>query len=106
MRRVRDRVKAITAPRHRLPEPIEPIVNEVNHALRHWAAYFRVGNSTRKFHDVDRYVRDRLAKFLAKKAGRGGHQRERYTWAFFKKLGVYQLTGTVKWYTATPTAAR
>ena len=106
MQRVRGRVKAITAPRHRLPEPIEPIVNEVNHALRHWAAYFRVGNSTRKFHDVDRYVRDRLAKFLAKKAGRGGHQRERYTWAFFKKLGVYQLTGTVKWYTATPTAAR
>ncbi len=106
MQRVRTRVKAITAPRHRLPEPIEPIVNEVNHALRHWAAYFRVGNSTRKFHDVDRYVRDRLAKFLAKKAGRGGHQRERYTWAFFKKLGVYQLTGSVKWYTATPTAAR
>ena len=47
-----------------------------------------------------------LAQFLAKKAGRGGHQRERYTWAFFKKLRVYQLTGTVKWYTATPTAAR
>ena len=87
MQRVRGRVKAITAPRHRLPEPIEPIVNEVNHALRHWAAYFRVGNSTRKFHDVDRYVRDRLAKFLAKKAGRGGHQRERL------HMGVLQEAG-------------
>jgi group II intron reverse transcriptase/maturase len=106
MQRVRDRVKAITAPRHRLPEPIEPIVAEVNQAVRGWGAYFRVGNSTRKFRDVDHYVRERLAKFLAKKAGRGGQQRRRYTWAFFEKLGVYQLTGTVKWYTAAPIATR
>jgi group II intron reverse transcriptase/maturase len=106
MQRVRERIKAITAPRHRLPEPIEPIVAEVNQVVRGWGAYFRVGNSTRKFQDVDRYVRERLAKFLAKKAGRRGHQRERYTWAFFAKLGVYQLTGTVKWYTAAPTATR
>jgi len=106
MQRVRERVKAITAPRHRLPEPIGPIVDEVNQVLRGWAAYFRVGNSARKFMDVDHYVRERLAKFLAKKAGRGGHQRTRYPWAFFDKLGVYQLNGTVKWYTAAPTAAR
>ncbi len=106
MQRVRERVKAITAPRHRLPEPIRPIVSEVNQVLRGWAAYFRVGNSTRKFMDVDHYVRERLAKFLAKKAGRGGHQRKRYTLAFFDKLGVYQLNGTVKWYTAAPTAVR
>ncbi len=106
MQRVRERVKAITAPRHRLPEPIRPIVNEVNQVLRGWAAYFRVGNSARKFMDVDHYVRERLATFLAKKAGRGGHQRKRYTWAFFEKLGVYQLNGTVKWYTATPRATR
>jgi hypothetical protein len=104
MQRVRDRIKAITAPRHRLPEPVGPIVDELNRLLRGWGAYFRVGNSTRKFQDVDRYVRDRLATFLAQKAGRGGHQRERYTWAFFAKLGVYQLTGTVKGYTAAPTA--
>ncbi len=106
MQRVRERVKAITAPRHRLPEPIGPIVDEVNQVLRGWGAYFRVGNSARKFMDVDHYVRERLAKFLAKKAGRDGQQRTRYTWAFFDKLGVYQLNGTVTWYTAAPTAAR
>ena len=106
MQRVRDRIKAITAPRHRLPEPIESIVAEVNQVVRGWAGYFRVGNSTRKFKDVDHYVHERLAKFLTKKVGRSGHQRRRYTWAFFEKLGVYQLSGTVKWYTATPTATR
>jgi Group II intron, maturase-specific domain len=49
------------------------MVAKVNRAVRDWGTYFRVGNSTRKFHDVDHYVHERLAKFLAKKAGRGGH---------------------------------
>jgi group II intron reverse transcriptase/maturase len=106
MQRVRDRVKTITAPRRRLVEPIEPIVAEVNRVVRGWGAYFRVGNATRKFRAVDDYVRERLARFLANKAKHGGHARRRYTWALFEKLGVYQLRGTVKWYTATPTAAR
>jgi RNA-directed DNA polymerase len=106
MQRVRERSKAITAPRHHLSEPIKPLVAEVNPALRHWGAYFRVAHSAHTFRDVDEYVRERLSKFLAKKAGRGGHQRRRYTWAFFDKLGVYQLTGTVTWYTAMPTATR
>ena len=69
MRRIRDKIKAITAPRHRLPEPVGPIVAEVNQALRHWGAYFRVGNSGRKFAQVDDYVRERLALFLSKKSG-------------------------------------
>jgi RNA-directed DNA polymerase len=106
MQRVRGRVKAITAPRHRLPEPIGPLVAEVNQVLRGWGAYFRVGNASRKFMTIDHYVHERLARFLAKKAGRGGHQRKRYTWAFCEQLGVYQLTGAVAWYTAAPRAAR
>jgi group II intron reverse transcriptase/maturase len=107
MQRVRDRVKAITAPRHRLPKPIEPIVAEVNRVVRGWGAYFRVGNSARKFRVIDDYVRDRLARFLAKKTARSRrHHRKRYTWALFEKLGVYQLTGTVKWATAAPRAVR
>jgi len=106
MQRIRDRIKAITAPRRRLPEPIGPIVNEVNLTLRHWGVYFRVGNSARKFQQVDDYVRQRLARFLSKKTGRHGLQRQRYDWAYFQKLGVYTLTGTVTWYTAPPTVTR
>jgi group II intron reverse transcriptase/maturase len=106
MHQVRDRIKAIVAPRQRLVERIESIVAHVNRVLRGWGAYFRVGNSTRQFRAVDRYVRERLARFLADKAGRGGQARRRYTWAYFKQLGLYQLSGTVQWYTATPTATR
>ncbi len=106
MQRVRERIKAITAPRHRLPEPIEPIVAEVNRVVRGWGAYFRVGNSTRKFRAIDRYVRERLVIFLVNKARRGERARKRYTWALFEKLRVYQLRGTVRWATATPTGVR
>ncbi len=106
MQRIRGKIKAITAPRHRLPEPVGPIVDEVNQALRHWGAYFRVGNSARKFQQVDDYVRERLALFLSKKTGQHGRHPERYTDEYFKRFGVYRLVGTVKWYTAAPTAAR
>jgi group II intron reverse transcriptase/maturase len=107
MHRVRERIKAITAPRHRLPEPIEPIVAEVNRVVRGWGAYFSVGNSTRKFRAVDRYVRERLVLFLAKKRRRRGRRSpKRINWALVGKLGVYRLQGTVAWATATPTAVR
>jgi RNA-directed DNA polymerase len=106
MQRVRERLKAITAPRHRLPEPIEPIVAEVNRVVRGWGAYFRVGNATRKFRAIDRYVRERLALFLANKTRRGWRTRKRDIWALFEKLGVYRLQGTVTWATATPTGVR
>jgi group II intron maturase/reverse transcriptase-like protein len=106
MERVRERVKAITAPRHRLPEPIEPIVAEVNRVVRGWGAYFRVGNATRKFRVIDRYVRERLLIFLVNKARRGKRARKRYSWALLEQLGVYRLQGTVKWATATSRAVR
>jgi group II intron reverse transcriptase/maturase len=106
MRQVRERIKALTAPRHRLPQPIQTIVNDVNRVVRGWGAYFRVGNSTRKFQAVDHYVRERLGRFMADKAGHGGQRRKRYTWALFARLGVYELTGTVKWTLAPPRASR
>ncbi len=107
MQRIRDKIKAITAPRHRLPEPVGPIVGELNLAVRGWGAYYRVGNSARKFAHVDDYIRERLALFLSKRSGQHGRrQRVRYTFAYFNRLGVYRLTGTVAWYTAAPTATR
>jgi RNA-directed DNA polymerase len=106
MQRIREKIKAITAPRHRLPEPVGPIVAEINQALRNWGPYFRVGNSSRKFQQVDDYVRERLALFLSKKSGHHGRRREHYTSPYLKALGVYRLNGAVAWHTAAPIAAR
>ncbi len=106
MQAIRDRVKAITGPRQRLLRPTRSIVAELNRALRGWGAYFRVSNANRQFAHLDSYVRERLALFLSKKTGRSGRRWEVHTLAFFRALGVYQLSGTVAWYPAAPTAAR
>jgi RNA-directed DNA polymerase len=106
MQRVRERVKALTAPRHRLPEPVSGVVHDVNRLLRGWGAYFRVGNASRQFRQVDNYVRARLALFLRKKRGRSGRGWKGLSLAFFDHLGVYHLTGTVAWATAPPRAGR
>jgi hypothetical protein len=106
MQRARDRIKAITAPRYRLREPVQSLVDGVNRLLRGWGTYFRIGNASRQFQQVDDYVCQRLVLFLSKKMGRRGRQWGRYSEAVYRALGVYQLSGTVGWYRATPTAAR
>jgi group II intron reverse transcriptase/maturase len=107
MERVQERIKAITAPRPRLLEPLQHLIVELNPVLRGWAVYFRAGNSSRHFTQIDRYVHERLALFLSKKARRSGRNwKGRYAWAYFRSLGVYRLSGTAPWRTATPTATR
>ena len=107
MERVRERIKAITAPRPRLREPLQRLIAEINPVLRGWGAYFRVGNSSRQFTQIDSYVCERLALFLSKKARRSGRNwKDLYTWAFFKRLGMYRLTGTLVRRAAAPTATR
>ena len=104
--RVRARINAITAPRSRLRESVRSLVAELNRVLRGWGAYFRVGNAGQTFRQLDQYVRERLSLFLQKKAGRSGRRWKVHTPDFFRALGVYHLSGTVAWATATPTAAR
>jgi RNA-directed DNA polymerase len=107
MERVRERIKAITAPRPRLLEPLQRLIAELNPVLRGWGVYFRVGNASRQFDLIDSYVSQRLALFLSKKARRSGrYWRDRYTSEFFHRVGVYRLSGTVAWHPAAPKATR
>ena len=103
---IRERVKAITDGRARLTEPTERVVAEINRAVRGWGAYFRDGNSSRQFGQIDSYVRERIALWDSKKHGRSGRRWQAHSAAFFRALGVYQLSGTVRWTTATPRATR
>ena len=45
--------------------PVSAVVADLNPVLRGWAAYFRNGNSGRKFNTVDGYVHERLAIFAS-----------------------------------------
>ena len=72
------------------------VVGDLNPVLRGWGNYFRHGNSTRKFHAVDRYVHQRLARLASIKHGlRGINWASRFNYDWLQTLGVHRLTGTV-----------
>ncbi len=78
-------------------QPLEYTVEKVNHVVRGWGNYFRYGNSSEKFSQIDSYVNERLAILASKKHGRSGRNwltRFNNEWA--ATLGLYRLTGTVR----------
>jgi RNA-directed DNA polymerase len=95
MQRARDRIRELTL-RSRLRLPVEVVVEDVNRFLHGWSAYFRYGNSADHFDKINRYARERMAIFLAKR-----YRRSRafgwYVVAFASTnaLGLVDLTGTV-----------
>ena len=94
MTSIRERIKAITAPRHKLKRPLADIVVELNPVLRGWGQYFRVGNSSRKFSHIDRYVHERLALFDSKKRQKSGRRwGDVHTYAWYRSLAVHNLAG-------------
>jgi len=98
MASIRAKVKAITAPRARLKLPIGVLVAEMNPVLRGWGNYFRWGNSSRKFSQIDSYVQERLALFDSKKRQRSGRRwGEVHTMTWLSRLGVHRLSGTVRY---------
>jgi RNA-directed DNA polymerase len=95
MRRARGRVREICA-RRRLLRPMEDVITDVNRFLRGWGGYFRRGNSTRHFHQVDLYVRRRVARFISQKHDRVGlGYGFKVLVASGNDLGLYRLVGTV-----------
>ena len=72
------------------------VVGDLNPVLRGWGNYFRHGNSTGKFHAVDMYVAQRMARLASIKHGlRGINWAQRFNYDWFQTLGVHRLTGTV-----------
>jgi len=77
---------------------METVVADLNPVLRGWAAYFRYGNSTLKFNEVDSHVHQRLAKLASVKHGISGYNwTTRFTYQWLSDLGIYRLAGTVRY---------
>jgi RNA-directed DNA polymerase len=97
---LRDKIRAATC-RSRTERPVSAVVADLNHLLRGWSAYFRNGNSGRRFNAVDSYVHERLAIFTSRKHGLAGRNwTARYNNGWLDRLGVFRLTGNVHWATA------
>lgn len=100
MSSIRAKVKAGTHRRFASAD-VSTTVQYLNPVLRGWGNYFRHGNSAGKFAQVDSYVHERLAVLASTKHGRSGRNwASRYNGPWLRRLGVYTLTGTVRYGTA------
>lgn len=100
MNSARRKIRDLTD-RRLVGEDIEEIVRRLNLFLRGWGNYFCWGNSAKKFSDLDRYVYERLVILMGKKHHiRGRSRYKRFNHAWFQRLGVYKLSGTVRYRTA------
>ncbi len=100
MASIRTKVRALTAP-SRVGCDLAVVVEDLNPVLRGWGAYFRQGNSSAKFGAVDAYVHERVARLASRKHGvHGINWLNRFTWDWLGDLGIYRLTGTVRYPTA------
>jgi RNA-directed DNA polymerase len=97
MAAIRAKIREATDRRY-VGHPIEWVVGNLNRVLRGWGAYFRYGNSARKFADIDSYVHERLAIFASIKHGLRYHRNwtRRFTGVWLRGLGVYRLSGRVR----------
>jgi RNA-directed DNA polymerase len=73
---VRAKIRQITA-RKRLSNPLEEVIKYLNRVIRGWRNYFRIGNSTKKFQDLDRYVEERLRRWMRWIRGARGRWNEK-----------------------------
>lgn len=97
MQHVRQRVKELTS-RSACHRDLRDIVATINPVVRGWGQYFRTGNASKQFVQIDRYVVDRLRSLRAKRKGRNVRPGEIRTWTreAFENLGLCRLRGTIR----------
>jgi RNA-directed DNA polymerase len=100
MTRIRARVKAMTDRRRRGGmSDVREVIADLNPVLRGWGNYFRTGNATDKFQQIDRYVTWRLKRLLIRRKGRNlrAGEIERWNEHWFWGLGLHRLLGTIRY---------
>lgn len=87
MQAVRAKVRQETD-RRRLRVELGDLVGSLNRLIRGWRNYFRLGNSTKKLADLDRYVWLRLWTFLRKRRGSRGRLKPEGFAAWLRRSGL------------------
>lgn len=101
MNRIRAQIRGLTDRRRWAGmKDIREVIQQLNPVLRGWGNYFRTGNASLKFQQIDSYVWRRLTKLLAR---RGGNRvgsflpREWPLPRFVKEHGLHRLVGTIRY---------
>jgi RNA-directed DNA polymerase len=95
-KRLRDRVREITGKRAG-GEEVKQIIAKLNPVLRGWGNYFRSGTTSREFLKMDRFVYERLVRWLYRRGGQRATRRVLWTAEQFHGMGLHRLRGTVRY---------
>lgn len=106
MKAIRSRIHALTKWRRWAGlKDIREVIGELNPILRGWGAYFRTGNASGKFNEIDQYVRQRLLRLMGRRGGQrrwcpGGRPLNPREWPLQRLVqehGLYKLLGTIRY---------
>jgi RNA-directed DNA polymerase len=106
MNAIRSRIHDLTTRRRWAGmKDIREVIAELNPVLRGWGGYFRTGNASDKFNAIDRYVRERLLRLMARRGGQRPWRPDsrpfrEVEWPhkrLVKDHGLYKLLGTIRY---------
>lgn len=87
-------VRALTT-RDQTFRSVNDVVVRINRRVVGWRNYFRFGNSSRVFSDLDRFLDERVARFVSRKHGRKGRGYGMSIVIKHNRLGLQRLAGSV-----------
>lgn len=97
MRKARERIREIVSAKA-IGRKRDEMFQRLSQFLRGWCSYFRTGNATRKFCELDAYVRRRLVAFEHRRRGwNQGKALIRFNYDWYANLPLYRLPGTISY---------
>lgn len=101
MNGIRAKIRALTDRRRWAGmRDIREVIDVLNPVLSGWGNYFRTGNASLKFQQVDRFVNQRLVRLLRHVRGWRRRPFEMRDWSparFAADFGLYRLVGTIRY---------
>lgn len=99
MNRIREKIRARTRRDRDRVKDVRVLIDELNPIVRGWGNYFRTGNAADRFIQIDRFVADRLRRFMIRRKGRNLRAGSGELWdhRFFERHGLHRLSGTVRY---------
>jgi RNA-directed DNA polymerase len=101
MNRIRSRVRELTDRRRWAGmTDIRDVIKVLNPVLKGWSNYFRTGNASLKFQQVDRYVNQRLVRLLRHVRDWDRRPFRLRGWSiprFVEDFGLHRLVGTIRY---------
>ncbi len=97
--KIKQKIREKLGARAILKLSLEEVVKLLNPTLRGWMNYFKFGNSSKVFNQIDSYVHERLAIWWSKKHQKSGRRwKTDFTWKIHRESGLLVMNGNVQYW--------